>query len=97
MILDTTILSDFHHERESNRRGPAGAFLAALVSEADRTRTLPREASGLWADRNSNRGRAISRLPAVSCPCAGGNQASGRGRVCPRRSISIRDAQNRGR
>ena len=29
MILDTTFLSDFHHERESNRRGQAGAFLAA--------------------------------------------------------------------
>jgi predicted nucleic acid-binding protein len=30
MILDTTFLSDFHHEREANRRrGPAGAFLAA--------------------------------------------------------------------
>ncbi len=29
MILDTTFLSDFQHERESNRRGPAVAFLAA--------------------------------------------------------------------
>ena len=29
MILDTTFLSDFHHEQESNRRGPASTFLAA--------------------------------------------------------------------
>jgi len=29
MIADTTFLSDFHHERETQRRGPASGFLAA--------------------------------------------------------------------
>jgi len=33
MILDTTFLSDFHHERAAGRRGAAGTFLARHRSE----------------------------------------------------------------
>jgi predicted nucleic acid-binding protein len=33
MIADTTFLSDFHHEREAQRRGPASRFLAAHRSQ----------------------------------------------------------------
>jgi predicted nucleic acid-binding protein len=33
MIADTTFLSDFHHERETQRRGPASRFLAAHRSQ----------------------------------------------------------------
>jgi predicted nucleic acid-binding protein len=34
MIADTTFLSDFHHEREAERRGPASRFLAAHRSQS---------------------------------------------------------------
>src|ERR1041385_6461710 len=33
MIVDTTFLSDFHHERELSRRGPASTFLATHRSK----------------------------------------------------------------
>jgi len=33
MIADTTFLSDFHHEREAVRRGPASRFLASHRSQ----------------------------------------------------------------
>jgi len=33
MIADTTFLSDFHHEREARRRGPASRFLATHRSQ----------------------------------------------------------------
>jgi predicted nucleic acid-binding protein len=34
MIADTTFLSDFHHEREATRRGPASRFMAARRSQS---------------------------------------------------------------
>jgi predicted nucleic acid-binding protein len=33
MIADTTFLSDFHHEQEAQRQGPASRFLAAHRSQ----------------------------------------------------------------
>src|SRR6185369_3202359 len=76
MILDTTFLSDFHHEREANRPGPAGAFLAAHRAQAVLITVISAGEIAVIFDTNAiareflNRYRVLRLIPEIALVAA---------------------------